>query len=83
MEGGGVRLTFVLLILSPKLLKYQIPYVGGGGGKLAFQLSMLCPSLLKSKILSVRSFTENFLSFCHTIKLLWGVHCEYSMVPVH
>ena len=46
--------TFQLLMLSPNLLKSQIPYVGGGGkgGRKmwTFQLLMLSPNLLKSQI---------------------------------
>ena len=50
---GGMETNFQLLILSPNLLKPQIPMSGGGRGGLVetnFQLLMLSPNLLKSQI---------------------------------
>ena len=55
-EGGKLVMNFFqLLMLTPNLLKSQIPYmVWGRGGKLVmnfFQLLMLTPNLLKSQII--------------------------------
>ena len=57
LYGGGVFMTanFQPLMLSPNLLRSQIPYTLGGGGwggfmTTNFQLLMLSPNLLRSQI---------------------------------
>ena len=64
--GGLVTNFFQFLMLSPNLLKSQIPYVMGEGGgcwwQTFFQLLMLSPNLLKSQIpYMVGRLVMNFL----------------------
>ena len=46
--GGGCEVNIQLLMLSPNLLRSQIPL--GGGGGVNIQLLMLSPNLLRSQI---------------------------------
>ena len=48
--GGRVVHDSQLLMLSPNLLRSQIPYMVGGGGVHDSQLLMLSPNLLRSQI---------------------------------
>ena len=84
-KGGGlVETNFQLLMLSPNLLKSQIPMCCGGGGvETNLQLLMLSPNLLKSKNIFTREFAENFLSFWAKKCLGMVLDFEYQMVRVY
>ena len=84
--GGGavVETNFQLLMLSPNLLKSQIPMSGGGGGaETNFQLLMVSPNLLKSKNIFTKEFAENFLSFRAKKCLGMVLDFEYQVVRVY
>ena len=77
--GGGSGVQLQLLMLSPNLLKSQIPYmVGGGEGVgLNFQLLMTSPNRLKSKNVIGGGFAEIFLTKSISRQ---GVHLDYYIL---